>query len=209
MFVSLQQRGGRETQKPGVIIIKAVRGLEIGAGGSVSEPRWLGDAEALWGAAAWCWQPELGEPRCELRCEPRGTALQTQVAPGPDLRRVSCGHTVVPGSGLRVIQTPALGDCVWCPFSVVSERGGGGQTLASWGLLRTLGCSINTQGSYQGPGEFLKTVIGWDKAQHTLSVKGCVLVCWGCCNNSPQTGWLAHRAYLTALEAGSSRSRSW
>ena len=58
---SILGREEGETQKPGVIIIKAVRGLEIGVGGSVSEPRWLGDTEALWGTAAWYWEPELGE----------------------------------------------------------------------------------------------------------------------------------------------------
>lgn len=57
----LYSREEGETQKPGVIIIKAVRGLEIGVGGSVSEPQWLGDTEALWGTAAWYWEPELGE----------------------------------------------------------------------------------------------------------------------------------------------------
>lgn len=208
--MSLQQRGGRETQKPGVIIIKAVRGLEIGAGGSVSEPRWLGDAEALWGQQLGAGSQSLGSPGVNSGVSPEGWPCRPKWPLAlTSVESVSCGHTVVPSSGLRVIQTPALGDCMWCPFSVVLERGGGGQTLASWGLLRTLGCSINTQDSYQGPDEFLKTVIGWDKAQHNLSVKGCVLVCWGCCNNSPQSGWLAHRAYLTALEAGSSRSRSW
>ena len=59
---------------------------------------------------------------------------------------------------------------------MASEGGGGGSDLASRGPLRTLGCSINTRGLCQGPGEFLKTAARWDKAQRTLSVKGCVLV---------------------------------
>ena len=123
-----------------------------------------------WGILRHCGEQQLGTGSQSLgsKYEPQETALQTQVAPGPDLHRVSCSRMVVPGFGLRVIWMPALGDCVWCPFSVVLEGGGRGQTLASWGPLRTLGCSIN---------EFLKTIVGWDKAQHTLSVKGCVLVC--------------------------------
>ena len=110
-----------------------------------------------WGILRHCGEQQLGTGSQSLgsKYEPQETALQTQVAPGPDLHRVSCSRMVVPGFGLRVI---------W----MVLEGGGRGQTLASWGPLRTLGCSIN---------EFLKTIVGWDKAQHTLSVKGCVLVC--------------------------------
>lgn len=86
------------------------------------------------------------------------------MAPGPDLRRVSCGHTVVSGSGLRGDpDVPALGDCgapsLWSWKEVEGVR----PFLLLGGSLRTLGCSINTQDSYQGPDEFLKTVIGWTK----------------------------------------------
>lgn len=61
LCVFTAERRERKTQKPGVIIIKAARALEIGVGGSVSDPRWLGDAEASWAAAPWRRQAELGE----------------------------------------------------------------------------------------------------------------------------------------------------
>ena len=119
----------------------------------------------------------LGSPGVSSGVSPEGWPCRPKWPPALTSAESGVGRTVVPGSGLRVIRMPALGDSVWCPFSVVSEGGGGGQTLASQGPLRTLGSIINTQGSYQGPGEFLKTVVGWDKAQHTLSAKGCLLVC--------------------------------
>lgn len=96
LCVFTAERRERKTQKPGVIIIKAARALEIGAGGSVSDPRWLGDAEASWGAAR-AWGAGVSPER--RPCIPEWPPALT--ASG-----VSCGRTVLPGSGLRVIGCP-------------------------------------------------------------------------------------------------------
>lgn len=108
-------------------------------------------------------------------CEPRETALQTLVAPSPDRLR----SQLRPRGGPRFWpegDPDARPGCVVHLLCGLGRRWRGSD-LASQGPLRTLGCSINTRGSCQGPGEFLKTAVGWDKALHTLSVKGCVLVC--------------------------------
>lgn len=69
VFTAERRERDSETR---VIIIKAVRGLEIGAGGSVSEPRWLGDAEALWGQQLGAGSQSLGSPGVNSGVSPEG-----------------------------------------------------------------------------------------------------------------------------------------
>ena len=168
LCVFTAERRERKTQKPGVIIIKAARALEIGAGGSVSDPRWLGDAEASWAAAPWRRQAELGEQVWALRDSPADLS-----GPRPWLPQESAAAAW----WSLVLAWGWLDACPGCVVHLLCGLGRRrrGSDLSSRGPLRTLGCSINTRGSCQGPGE-LKTAVHWDKAEHTLSVKGCVLV---------------------------------
>ena len=99
LCVFTAERRERKTQKPGVIIIKAARALEIRAGGSFSDPRWLGDAEASWAAAPWGRQARAWGASVSPERQP----CRPEWPPALTASGVSCGRMVVPGSGLRVI----------------------------------------------------------------------------------------------------------